>query len=346
MTEPVSTPSPPSELALLNELNARLLACLTPAEAAQALGGLAEPLFGAADGNASLAAGALYLMDAARARLEPAAEWGARSGLARPLAPADCRALRLGQPYLGPAQAEASSGRPVCAHVTGPEAYLCLPLLSQGASLGLLHLAAGAGPLRPAAVQLAHAVAASLALALATLQLRERLRSQSIRDPLTGLFNRRYLEESLERDVARARREGLQVGVVRLDVDHLQPFNTAHGPAAGDALLRELGWLLQASVRAEDIACRYGGDEFALILPGASLAATRARAEQVAAAVRQLGIEHGGQRLGPVSISMGVAACPQHGSTGDALLAAAGAALQQAKRQGRDCVAVAPADGD
>ena len=188
-------------------------------------------------------------------------------------------------------------------------------------------------------------VAEHIALALANLKLRETLRSQSIRDPLTGLFNRRYMEESLEREMRRASRGRHPVGIIMLDLDHFKKFNDSYGHDAGDALLRIVGNTLQRSIRAEDIACRYGGEEFTLILPEASLIDAAQRAESIRESIRNLNIQHRRQQLGGVTVSAGVAIFPDHGPTGDAVLRAADAALYQAKARGRDRVAINHAGG-
>ena len=162
----------------------------------------------------------------------------------------------------------------VCKHAgeLGGSASICVPLLAQGELLGVLHLKVGAhGRAFDTRFRFVMTVAEHVSLAIANLKLRETLRSQSIRDPLTGLFNRRYMEESLEREMRRAARGRHPVGIIMLDLDDFKGFNDAHGHDAGDTLLRMIGTTLQRSVRAEDIACRYGGEEFALILPEASL---------------------------------------------------------------------------
>jgi len=184
-------------------------------------------------------------------------------------------------------------------------------------------------------------VAEHVALALANLRLRESLRTQSIRDPLTGLFNRRYMEESLDREFRRAERRGAPVGVIMLDIDHFNHFNNTFGHQAGDTLLHALGELLRTRVRAEDIACRYGGEEFVLIMPEASLDITAERAEVLRQEARELRVQQHGQSLGAVTISFGVAAFPEHGPTAEAVIRAADIALYRAKHAGRDQVAKA-----
>lgn len=190
--------------------------------------------------------------------------------------------------------------------------------------------------------QLAVTVAEHIALSLANLKLRETLQNQSIRDPLTGLFNRRYLEESLEREVNRAQRKQQTLGIIMLDVDHFKRFNDTFGHEAGDAVLRKLGQFLHTHIRVSDIACRYGGEELTLILPEASLDVTHQRAEQIREGVKHLQVQHRHQPLDAITLSLGVACFPQHGLTGEAVMQAADAALYRAKKEGRDAVRVAP----
>ena len=168
-----------------------------------------------------------------------------------------------------------------------------------------------------------------------------RLREQSIRDHLTTLFNRRYLDETLEREVQRAARKEHPLGIIMLDIDHFKHINDTMGHAAGDQLLWELGRLLRKQVRLADIACRYGGEEFVLILPEASLDMTKERAEQLREKVKQLHLEYENQNLGNLTISLGVAVFPNHGSTGEEILKSADAALYRAKHTGRDRMVVA-----
>ncbi len=181
----------------------------------------------------------------------------------------------------------------------------------------------------------------SLSLALANLRLRETLRQQSFRDPLTGLFNRRYMEETLEREILRASRAGEHVGVMMMDIDHFKQFNDTFGHQAGDAFLTALGHFFLTHVRGEDVACRYGGEEFILLLPGADMQTTCLRAEELREKVHYLNVEHVGQSLGTISLSFGVACFPEHGLVPDILVHAADQALYHAKQEGRDRVVMA-----
>ena len=167
------------------------------------------------------------------------------------------------------------------------------------------------------------------------------LREQSVRDHLTGLFNRRYMEETLERELLRAARRQHSLGIIMLDVDDFKCINDAGGHAAGDAILRELGNLLLGYVRGEDITCRYGGDEFIIVLPDASREVTRERAELISTYAKQFQLQIEGQTREAVTLSFGIAIFPENGSTSTAILRAVDTALYRAKREGRGRVVIA-----
>jgi len=332
-------------ISLLNAMGERLQACDSATAAYAVIDQMARRLF-------PDEAGVLYAFNAARDLLEPAAAWGALRFEPQPFAPQSCQALQTGRLSHVEGAADAA-----CGHVLppAPGAYVCVPLTAQGEVFGVLHLrsrsndgaarSGGSGEPRfnELKLQLVHTAAESMSMALANLQLRETLRQQSIRDSLTGLFNRRYMEETLQRELLRAERSHVPVGIIMLDVDNFKAFNDTYGHTAGDLVLREVGACLRAQIREEDIACRYGGEEFTLILPTASLAVTEQRADQVRQKVKQICVEYGGQQLGAISVSVGVAAAPAHGVDGEALLRAADVALYHAKHQGRDQIVVASA---
>ena len=168
----------------------------------------------------------------------------------------------------------------------------------------------------------------------------EELHYLSLHDPLTGLFNRRHMDEVLAREVQLARRKGRRLSAIMLDIDHFKRFNDQYGHEAGDAVLREVGTLLTSQVRDTDIACRYGGEEFLLLLPEFALEAAADRAEILRLKMHELDLSFQQHHLGRITVSLGVAELPEHAETGDELMAAADAALYQAKRAGRDCVVV------
>jgi len=172
------------------------------------------------------------------------------------------------------------------------------------------------------------------------LKLREDLREQAIHDPLTGLCNRRYLEENLVRELYRAERGKSPLSVVMLDLDNFKPFNDSFGHDAGDSLLRQLGQMLHENLRKSDIACRYGGDEFVLVLPDSSLADAERRAEQILTLVKELKILHNDPPLDAITASAGVAGALEHHFTSSQILQAADSAMYAAKQAGGDRVVV------
>lgn len=167
-----------------------------------------------------------------------------------------------------------------------------------------------------------------------------RLHDKAMRDALTGLYNRGYLEESLDREASRARRRNQPLGVMMIDIDHFKHCNDTFGHAAGDAVLRTLGQHLLALARAEDIPCRYGGEEFVLVMANAAPATVRERAERLRLGVQELKFERDGRSLGPITLSIGIAMFPDHGESGYAVLLAADAAMYRAKQAGRNRVVI------
>jgi diguanylate cyclase (GGDEF)-like protein/PAS domain S-box-containing protein len=293
--------------------------------------------------------GALCITSPSRNIVEAVAMWGDTLAVEKTFAPDNCWALRRGKIH----RVNDKTSPLRCAHVSEASAdgYLCVPLAAQGETLGVLCLErppqAPSPSLRSPEDQMeafarqASAVAERDSLALANLRLREVLRSQSIRDPLTGLFNRRYMEESFEREVRRAARNNESVTLIMLDIDHFKQFNDTFGHQAGDTLLRGLGDFLSGRTRGQDVACRYGGEEFVLILAGASADDGCKRAELLRQELKQLTVQHAGQVLGRITVSIGISAFPGHGATAEELLRTADPALYRAKAQGRDRIVVA-----
>ncbi|MCX8061140.1 MAG: GGDEF domain-containing protein [Anaerolineales bacterium] len=184
-------------------------------------------------------------------------------------------------------------------------------------------------------------IAEHVAPALSNLNLRDKLRSQAIRDPLTGLFNRRYMEETLDREIRRAARHKYSVGVIMIDIDQMKPINDRYGHDAGDVVLRQFGGLMRKTFRGEDVACRYGGDEFMIIMPEASLSDVWQKAENLREMIKRTQFEYDGKLIGPVTVSIGVAAYPELGSTVERLIQVSDAAAYLAKREGGDRVMIA-----
>lgn len=280
--------------------------------------------------------GALYVISASRNLADAACSWGDLPESERFFAPEECWGLRRGRAHV---VEDASSGL-LCRHIHEPlgGGYLCMPMVAQGEALGDFHLRSSDGPILEAVRRLAVTVADHVGLALANLRLRQTLRDQAVHDQLTGLFNRRYMEEMLDREISRAVRRQSPVGIIMADVDHFKRFNDIFGHEAGDVLLSALGHYLRGHVRDEDIACRYGGEELVLILPDADLKSTERRATELLEGIRGIVVEHRHRHLGQVTISMGVAAFPMHGRNGADVLRAADLALYRAKAAGRDRV--------
>ena len=160
-------------------------------------------------------------------------------------------------------------------------------------------------------------------------------------DPLTGLYNRRFMDETLEREVVRANRKRTPLAVIMIDIDHYKSFNDSYGHAAGDVVLRAAGELMKRHIRSSDVVCRYGGEEFLVVMPEAGVDIARERGEALRRAVQELDISHEGMALGEVTVSLGIAMFPQHGSSVAELVAAADAALYDAKNRGRNRLVVA-----
>ena len=323
------------ELELLNRMGELLHACVSEDEAYAVIGRFAADLFPGYSG-------AVFVISASRNLVESRASWPDVPALDSTLfKPDDCLALRRGRMHV----MDTTANPLRCTHVPdpAPDCSVCVPLVAQGESLGVLHLASPGvtGPWPDAMRRLAGTVADQAGLAVANLKLRETLRTQSIRDPLTGLFNRRYLEETLERELRRAERSRGKLSVVMLDLDRFKEFNDTFGHDAGDLLLRDFGRLLPEIVRGGDVVCRYGGEEFVIVLPEADVEVTRQRAERIRDAVRRLVVSHRGEPIGSVTVSAGVAGFPNDGTTATVLLQAADAALYRAKNGGRDRVVLA-----
>jgi diguanylate cyclase (GGDEF)-like protein/PAS domain S-box-containing protein len=283
--------------------------------------------------------GAALLLNSSRDLLEVVASWSSCNLSTAVFALQDCWALRTGHLHTVPV----GDATARCKHVpAGEGSYFCLPLFSQGEAAGVVHFQIiNAAPAPESLMLLATMFAEQVGMSISNLRLREALHSQSIRDPLTGLYNRRYLEEMTQRETRRAVRSACGLGLLILDLDHFKKTNDTYGHDAGDSVLREAASFLVKSVRAEDFVCRFGGEEFVVVLPMADLKATQARAERIRSRLRELTVLHNGQSLGMITASIGVAVLPEHGTSPKELFEAADAALYLAKRDGRDRVVVA-----
>jgi len=323
------------EMNLVQQLSTLLQTCLTAEEAHPVLEQSLAKLFPAGSG-------ALFERNSSVNLLEARIKWGESRLAEAVFEPEECWALRRGHVHR-----VADPATPlVCPHLArmAPASSICAPLVASGETLGVLTVQGSPYELgQPKEIQertlalrqqLTETVAGHIALALANLKLRESLRAQSIRDAITGLFNRRYLDETLPREIHRASRDERNLGIIMCDLDSFKAFNDTYGHAAGDSLLRAFGDLVGKVVRAGDIACRYGGDEFVLILMDTSLETAKRRAELLEREFKRIVIQHGDMFLNPDSMSLGVSAYPAHGSGAAALLRVADEALYRAKAAG------------
>jgi diguanylate cyclase (GGDEF)-like protein len=333
-------------LNLFNQMSERLQSCISLEETYPIISQFAQNLF-------PLAAGSLFILTSPQNLVEAVTSWGRGLSGEKTFTAEDCFALQEGNVHI---TADFRSDS-CCRHILGGgrKSGLCVPLSAQGETLGMLHLqqristSNSANPgydelsegFNEEVQQLAVTVADYLALALSNIKLRDTLKQQALHDPLTGLFNRRYMEETLIREISRAKRYETPLGIIMIDLDHFRRFNNTFGHEAGDLVLRDLGKFLQSNIRKEDVACRYGGEEFTLILPGAPMDITEKRAETLRNLVQDLEIHYNGKPLDSITLSLGVASFPEHGATGEAVLQAADAALYAAKRAGRNKVSTA-----
>ncbi len=321
----------------LTELVDMIQCCQSREKAFQIVAEVLESIFPAC-------AGALYLINTSHDEAEAMAHWGPGGEINKIFRPDDCWALRRGKVHVA---ADAKSATR-CDHAphASDSGHICIPLVAHGETLGLLYFEFPAdSPGRPAQpwkrlAERAAVVGERLSLALANLQLREELRQQSVRDVLTGLFNRRYMEETLDRELSRAARYNESVAVAICDLDRFKDFNDIFGHDAGDLLLREVAGVMTANVRQSDVVCRLGGEEFVVILPGANLDIAWTRLETIRKQVQSISLNHRNRTLDRVTISSGLAAFPKDGASSEDLLHAADKALYRAKREGRNRVAM------
>jgi diguanylate cyclase (GGDEF)-like protein/PAS domain S-box-containing protein len=323
---------------ILTEMRDMLQACSKMQETAPIIMGYMKKLFPKSQG-------ALFLLSNSRSDLESIATWGGFPENTEDtiFTPDACWGLRRGRTYV----VDNIETGPICPHLkhTLTSPYLCLPLMAKGDILGLLHLmndfnikdsaqGMGLADLR----EMADTLSEYLSLSLANVKLSESLSMQSIQDPQSGLYNRRFMEESLQREILRAMRKQTQIGIIMADLDHFKKFNDVCGHAAGDKIISQLGKLLKEKFRGSDIACRYGGEEFLVILPESSLEDTIKRAESLREDVKKMELVFQGKILGSITISLGVAAYPVSGTKIEELLRVADTALYKAKQEGRDRV--------
>lgn len=288
--------------------------------------------------------GSIYLFRNSADVLERASSWGQGEMRAvETLEPNSCWGLRRGQVHRCMTAHDLRCRHYANADPEGTSLHVCVPLSAYGEVMGLMHVSCTeqATPEQAEEItRMAQTISEQVALSLSNAKLRQVLRDQSIKDGLTGMFNRRYMEETLERELARAQRQSTQLAIVVADLDHFKKINDTYGHPAGDAVLKAAALQLRNSVRASDVACRYGGEEFMLILPDCTKEAATLKAEEMCNRLRTLAFKEG---TGPsqVTASFGVAAYPNDAVEAETLVQVADAAMYEAKRNGRNQVVVA-----
>ncbi len=283
------------------------------------------------------ASGALCIINNSRQTVERVSHWGGDQRVLESFPLDACCGLRSGHlRWRSGGLAEVH-----CTHFAGtpPENYICIPMAALGDTLGVLYVDS---PKVTTTLELEplRELIELTAMALANLQLRQRLENQSIRDSLTSLFNRNFMEIALGRELRRAARHQSTLALFMLDVDHFKNFNDSFGHEAGDTALREIASVLSSSIRSEDVACRYGGEEFVIILPEIQPGTAAERAESIRRAISEIRFDFGDEVPRQVTISIGIAVYPENGETAETLLRAADRNLYRAKRLGRNQVIV------
>ncbi|SRR5579883_502651 len=316
------------KMVLLIELSDIMQTCANVQEATKAIAAKCARILHFADG-------ALYIVNNTTKLLELAVTWGNPQPHEDLLKPDQCWALRKGNIY----RVQNPKTDLICEHITekNPTPYMCVPLMAHNTIFGLLHLDLS-GIVTDENRILISAITETLSLALANINLRETLRDQSLHDSLTGLYNRRYLDEFLAKEINIAERNQTTLAVIMLDIDFFKKFNDKYGHEAGDMVLKELGKVMQNEVRSSDITCRYGGEEFICILPDCTLPEAKKFSEILRLKVADLALFFNKERLDHVTISLGIAMYPENGYTPAQLIEAADKAMYQAKKTNRNKV--------
>jgi diguanylate cyclase (GGDEF)-like protein/PAS domain S-box-containing protein len=328
-----------NQLKILAEMSEMLQASSIPADAYAVVARFAQVLIPESSGT-------IFVHSPSMDNLEAVLRWGApQPDESNFLAADECWGLRLGGMHL----VKDSQASLLCRHLPQPPpaCYLCAPIIAHGDTLGLLHMRLSAAEQATSEVSPlgsleltwpVRTMAERLALTLADMNMREALLALSIRDPLTGWYNRRHMQDSLDRDIRRAARTNHPLSVLMFDIDNFKEFNDNFGHEVGDVTLQNLCQMLKALIRDEDVACRYGGDEFLLILPDSSTELAMKRADNMRFAVGREEMHYQGRLLKPLTLSFGIASFPADGKTSHELLRAADTALYRAKSEGRDRV--------
>lgn len=331
------------EMRLVNQLNSYLQVCRSLKETYPVISHYMSKVF-------PDCSGALYLFNDNRTLVESVTEWGKGINKNSPvIAPDDCWSLRQGKEHV-----VLDADKKLCCNhieINQGRSYTCVPIIAQGEMMGMLHIEFGnieesenvedINNYYESRQRLIMISADNLALSLVSLKLREALKNQSIRDPLTKLYNRRYMEESLEREMTRCLRAEEGMGIIMCDIDHFKTFNDEYGHDAGDLVLIEVAKFISDFFREYDVVCRYGGEEIIIIMPNVEQKLVEERANKICSGLREFQIIYAGKPLPTITASFGVSHMPSNGEQATGLLKAADSALYDAKNKGRDQVVAA-----
>lgn len=315
------------ELTLLADISAKLQTLQTSNEVVEAIQIVLPKLF-------YDLSGALYFLNERRDTAEAKTVWGEELP-AKTFGRDACVALRRS----GAHRYSRDRDDVQCGHVGDlqPGSHICAPMLAEGQPFGMLYLYSPKEN-SDATYDMAQTVAEHLALAITNIELRATLKEQAVTDPLTSLFNRRFMENLFEREIRRADRAKAKIGVIMMDIDHFKEVNDKYGHAAGDMVLETLGIFLKTSVRMEDYVCRYGGEEFLVVIPGSNKKNTLQRAKDFKERAGNIEYLYKGANIGPITLSGGVSVYPDDGADKSSVIDAADTALYAAKEAGRNCV--------
>ncbi len=318
------------EISLLQNMTALLNACTNVEEAGTILNQILPQLL-------TGRSGAISILGTPATKVNTLVSWGCDWPGARQFRANECWALRKGHYHTSREQ----ETNILCEHYDdelSTEA-ICIPIMAQAETFGVLHLVC---EVHLTEIELRTAVSAAeqIGLALANLKLRHDLRQEAIRDPLTGIYNRRYMMETLQQEFSRAARQHSTIALLMIDLDHFKKFNDTYGHDTGDLVLKRVARELSRNSRIEDTACRFGGEEFCLVCPDVSLENAQHLADKYLRRVRNLDISANHKPLDPITVSIGVALYPHHAHNVEMLLKSADEALYRAKAEGRNRVVV------
>ncbi len=320
------------EISILQTFGGLLNACSTLSEAGEVMNNVVPKLLPGLKGSISI-------IKSSRNRLDNIATWGGEWPGVKRFTPNECWALRKGHQHTSLEHGIQTS----CHHWSEPleDQTLCIPLVAQGETIGILHFVISPKDSLNETQSMINAIAEQVGLTLANIQLRDSLREQAIRDPLTGLFNRRYMLEAIEQSHSRAERNKTEISIMMIDLDHFKLFNDNFGHEAGDHILKAVSQVLKDSLRQEDIACRYGGEEFCIVCPTTGEQHALQIAERIRQGIRSLELNINQLSLGTVTTSIGIAVYPHHAINMNDVIRIADEFLYLAKKNGRDRVEVA-----